>query len=97
MKSYVSLLLMSISLCFTGCVTSVNNPNSLDVPTTQYKVPQTKNKNIKAKSIKKKMTQQKPKIKKLKSIVNKPQEIERVCFDKQGKAHNCNYKILKPY
>ncbi|HGZ71357.1 MAG TPA: hypothetical protein ENK74_08125 [Nitratifractor sp.] len=24
-------------------------------------------------------------------------EVARVCFDKSGKAHNCNYKIAKPY
>ncbi len=27
----------------------------------------------------------------------KPVEVARVCVDKQGKMHNCNYKIPKPY
>jgi len=96
MKSYVNLSLVSIFLCFTGCATT-DNAVSLNLPTTQYKVVQTKNENIKAKSIKKKITQQKPKTRKPKPTINKPLEIERVCFDKDGKAHNCNYKIPKPY
>ena len=29
--------------------------------------------------------------------VKKPVELKRVCFDKKGIAHNCNYKIKKPY
>ncbi len=32
-----------------------------------------------------------------KKRLQKAVEVARVCFDKQGKAHNCNYKIKKPY
>lgn len=32
-----------------------------------------------------------------KAETKQPKEVERVCFDKQGTAHNCNYKIPKPY
>ena len=104
MKSYVKLSIISIFMCLTGCTITdkaVNSANGLEVQTIQYKFAQVKikssKKKIKAKSIDTKLIQQKPKIKKLKSIVNKPQEVERVCFDTQGKAHNCNYKIPKPY
>ena len=32
-----------------------------------------------------------------KKRLQKAIEVARVCFDKQGKAHNCNYKIKNPY
>lgn len=32
-----------------------------------------------------------------KSTIKKPIEVARVCYDKKGIAHNCNYKIKKPY
>ncbi len=28
---------------------------------------------------------------------SKPLEVARVCVDKEGKMHNCTYKIPKPY
>jgi len=96
MNSYLKLSIVSILLCFTGCATTdstINNPNSLDESTTQLEVAQTKNKSIKAKLIKNKPYKQNSS----KIEPKKPQEVERVCFDKQGQAHNCNYKIPKPY
>ena len=54
-----------------------------------------KKKQVKIKSVKKLKVLRRSKTKEVN--VKKPLEVARVCFDKKGVAHNCNYKISKPY
>ena len=106
MKVYVNLSLVSIFLCFTGCAT-VNKLEKSQEPTVQYdNTPTTEPKSVHKKAVVKastkkvtkiKQNKKEPKIKISNPVPSKPQEVERVCFDKQGTAHNCNYKIPKPY
>ena len=106
MKVYVKLSLASIVLYFTGCAT-VNKVEKSQEPTIQYEnSPITETKSVQKKAVVKastkkvtiaKQNKKKPKIKTSNPTPNKPQEVERVCFDKQGRAHNCSYKIPKPY
>ena len=106
MKVYVKLSLASIVLCFTGCAT-VNKVEKSKESTVQYdNSPITENKSVQKKALIKastkkvtiaKQNKKKLKIKTSNPMPKKPQEVERVCFDKQGRAHNCNYKIPKPY
>ena len=105
MKSYVKLFIISAFIYFTGCAT-INKIDNSQEQVTQYNSPVTGSINIKKSSTGKstdkkvkirKSIKQKPKIKIEKPALKKPKEVERVCFDKQGKAHNCNYKIPKPY
>ncbi len=99
------LILLTVFLSFAGCEVankSVNikneeNNNTLNIVT--------KNENKKITPVISKI--KKPLTKKLVmkkssnspeiSKVKRPLEVERVCFDKSGAAHNCNYKIPKPY
>ena len=91
-------LLFIAALLFGGCPKKsieLKKPEILD--STNYQAKENRAENIKKlkaskvkTSIKKASLKQKPKIK-------KPVELKRVCFDKKGIAHNCNYKIKKPY
>ena len=106
MKVYMKLSLASIVLCFTGCAT-VNKVEKSQESTVQYdNSPITETKSVQKKALIKastkkvtiaKQNKKKPKIKTSNPAPKKPKEVERVCFDKQGRAHNCNYKIPKPY
>ena len=81
------LLLITLSICFiSGC----SNNKTMPI--------EAKSENI----VIDKNVSKKPKINKiikrsLKKEPTHPIEVARVCFDKQGEAHNCNYKIKKPY
>ena len=102
MRVYMKLSLASIFLYFTGCAT-INKVEKSQEPTIQYDNPPiTETKSIQKKTSIKQVTvvkqnKNKPKIKISNPMSSKPKEVERVCFDKQGRAHNCNYKIPKPY
>ncbi len=90
-------LLFITALLFEGCSNNsieLKKPEILD--STNYQAKENRAENIKKlKASKIKTSIKKNPIKKPK--VKKPVELERVCFDKKGIAHNCNYKIKKPY
>ena len=102
MKVSIKLSLASIFLYFTGCAT-INKVEKSQETTVQYDNPPiTETKSVQKKDNTKKVTvvkqnKNKPKINISNPMTSKPKEVERVCFDKQGRAHNCNYKIPKPY
>jgi len=103
MNRYTKLIFtLATSIYFTGCGVANKTLKTEYVEDTSnltlepIKEPEKKKVKIvkKATSSKAKKKSSKPVVKK---AIEKPKEVERVCFDKQGTAHNCNYKIPKPY
>ena len=85
------------ALLFIGCATNqVKLQNStLETPTVSV---EEKSANEAIVTQRKKRAKVVKKVsKRVKKEPSHPMEVARVCFDKKGTAHNCNYKIKKPY
>jgi len=84
-----------LTLLLTGCSITNNSTNPTNSNTIVERKNATSNLNTKASKLKKVLKNSKRK-EEAKSLQT-PIEVARVCFDKRGEAHNCNYKIAKPY
>ena len=97
MNRYAKLIFtLATSIYFTGCGVANKTLKTENIEETSNfaQEPITKPTNKKVTPIKSKKKSQ---TKVIHTKAEKPKEVERVCFDKQGTAHNCNYKIPKPY
>lgn len=102
MNRYSKLVfILSIFIYFTGCgVTNktLNTENEVEIASPMKEpIAKPANKKVKTLKVAPHKIKKRIKTKVIHTKVEKPKEVERVCFDKQGTAHNCNYKIPKPY
>ncbi len=96
---YVPAIAVTL-LTLSSCSSTVDpTPNTTLPAQESVEVQESVTKKVVKKKIVKSKKSKKRVVKKVKVIKesDKPQEVARVCFDKSGKAHNCNYKIKAPY